>query len=69
MTADWVKGKGFRCALRYNLQKVKCGAAKILGYYILSSILGKAAKFTYICLSNSSEYQSEYQLFEALLSN
>lgn len=30
MTADQVKGKGFRGALRYNLQKVEHGAAKIL---------------------------------------
>jgi len=30
MTADQVKGKGFRGALRYNLQKVDQGAAKIL---------------------------------------
>jgi len=30
MTADQVKGKGFRGALRYNLQKVDQGVAKIL---------------------------------------
>lgn len=30
MTADQVKGKGFRGALRYNLQKVEHGKAKIL---------------------------------------
>ncbi|TSD63870.1 relaxase/mobilization nuclease [Inquilinus sp. KBS0705] len=30
MTADQVKGKGFRGALRYNLQKVDKGVAKIL---------------------------------------
>ncbi|UEG51849.1 relaxase/mobilization nuclease domain-containing protein [Mucilaginibacter daejeonensis] len=30
MTADQVKGKGFKGALRYNLQKVEHGAAKIL---------------------------------------
>jgi hypothetical protein len=30
MTADQVKGKGFRGALRYNLQKVDQGAAKVL---------------------------------------
>ncbi|QXV66310.1 relaxase/mobilization nuclease domain-containing protein [Mucilaginibacter sp. 21P] len=30
MTADQVKGKGFRGALRYNLQKVEHGAAKVL---------------------------------------
>lgn len=30
MTADQVKGKGFRGALRYNLQKVEHGVAKIL---------------------------------------
>jgi len=30
MTADQVKGKGFRGALRYNLQKVDHGVAKIL---------------------------------------
>jgi hypothetical protein len=30
MTADQVKGKGFRGALRYNLQKIDSGVAKIL---------------------------------------
>lgn len=30
MTADQVKGKGFRGALRYNLQKVEHGKAKVL---------------------------------------
>ncbi|GAB2690515.1 hypothetical protein GCM10027037_11950 [Mucilaginibacter koreensis] len=30
MTADQVKGKGFRGALRYNLQKVEQGKAKVL---------------------------------------
>ena len=37
MTADQVKGKGFRGALRYNLQKVDQGVAKILDMTFTSS--------------------------------
>ena len=37
MTADQVKGKGFRGALRYNLQKVDQGVAKILDMSFTSS--------------------------------
>ncbi|RYE57026.1 MAG: relaxase/mobilization nuclease [Sphingobacteriales bacterium] len=36
MTADQVKGKGFRGALRYNLQKVDQGVAKILDMTFIS---------------------------------
>lgn len=37
MTADQVKGKGFRGALRYNLQKVEQGVAKILDMTFIST--------------------------------
>ncbi|TWR31503.1 relaxase/mobilization nuclease [Mucilaginibacter pallidiroseus] len=47
MTADQVKGKGFRGALRYNLQKVEHGKAKVLDMTFTSgkedSIMGEVA--------------------------